>query len=480
MRNYNIRFLALIMAFALVFAAVPAFALADGAGNIVLYDGADISDVAETEYLQPASGMPGGDITIYVPVKNAGSGTASAMTCSIPVSENPEVFPFSMSDETATELTGAAFKKIDTTDENALANWNADTLLAGEHAYFKVTGTLLSSATSGDKTLTFTITYQYGGEECTDTVQVQIYVRPIGASSSGSSYRSKPKVIIESYSFSQDTIYAGDVVTLRLAIANTSSREAITNLQLDLSNEAGALLPAPGGSSSVFIGDIDKNDIRVLTLDLQIAPDAEAKSQLLSVKLTYEGTKNRQEFEEDASVSVPVQQKARVRINDPVVYDDPWVGGSVSVGVTVYNLGKSPLYNCMVDLDADNMTLEEAYFGGNVASGGTLRADLTVTPLEGGEITGNVRVTYEDVYGNQTEELLPLTMYVNEDTDEGTSIYVSGSNAMIPADDGAETPASSGMAWYWWVLIVSAVVAAGAVIGVRVKKKRERSLEDDL
>ncbi|HRX58866.1 MAG TPA: hypothetical protein P5075_08845 [Eubacteriales bacterium] len=478
MRNNNIRFLALMTAFALVFAALPAFALADDAGNIVLYDGSDISDVAETEYLQTANGLPGGDITIYVPIKNTGSGTATELTCSIPVSDDPEAFPFSMSDETATELTGAGFKKVDSTDDNALVNWSADTLLSGEHAYFKVTGTLLSSATSGDKTLTFTITYQYDGTECTDTVQVPIYVRPISASSSGSSSRRQPKVIIESYSFSEDTIYAGDTVTLRLAIANTSSREGITNLQLDLSNDDGVILPAPGGSSSIFIGDIAKSDICVISIDLQIAPDADPKSQLLAIKFTYEGTKNTSQFEEDANVNVPVQQKARVRINDPVVYDDPWVGGSVSVGVTVYNLGKSPLYNCMVDLDADNMTLEEAYFGGNVASGATLRADLTVTPLEGGEITGNVRVTYEDAYGNQTEKLLPLTMYVNEETDEGTSIYVSGSNAVISADDGEDMTTSSGMAWYWWVLIASAVVAAGAVIGVRAKKKRERSLED--
>lgn len=466
------------MAFALAAAALPAFSLADDAGNIVLYDGTDISDVAETEYLQTANGMPGDDITIYVPVKNAGSGTATDLTCSVPVSSDAEAFPFSMSDETATELDGAAFKKVDSADGNALVNWNGDTLLSGEHAYFKVTAKLLSSATSGEKTISFTISYQYDGADCTDTVQVLIYVRPISSSSSGSSYRSKPKVIIESYSFSEDTIYAGDTVTLRLAIANTSSREAITNLQLDLSCDTGAILPAPGGSSSIFVGDIEKNDICVLTVDLQIAPDAEAKSQLLAVKLSYEGTKNRQEFEEDANVSVPVQQKARVRINDPVVYDDAWVGGSVSVGVTVYNLGKSPLYNCMVDLDADNMTLEEAYFGGNIASGGTMRADLTVTPLEGGEITGNVRVTYEDVYGNQTEKLLPLTLYVNAETDQGTSIYVSGSNAVIPADDGTDTPASSGMAWYWWVLIVSAVAVAGVVIGMRAKKKRERSLED--
>jgi hypothetical protein len=93
------------------------------------------------------------------------------------------------------------------------------------------------------------------------------------------------------------------------------------------------VIPAPGGSSSIFLGTIDKNGARALTIDLQIAPDAEAKSQVLAVTLSYEGTKNRADLEEKASVNVPILQKARVRINDPVVYDDPWVGSNVSVGI---------------------------------------------------------------------------------------------------------------------------------------------------
>jgi len=234
-------------------------------------------------------------------------------------------------------------------------------------------------------------------------------------------------------------------------------------------------LPAPGGSSSIFIGTIDKSDAYAFSIRLQIAPDAEAKSQLLTVKLSYEGTRNRQEFEETASVSVPVQQKARVRINDPVVYDDPWVGGTVSVGLTLYNLGKSPLYNCLVDLeDTPNMTLEEAYFGGNVASGATMRADLSVTPLAGGEITGNVRVTYEDVYGAQTEELLPFTIFVNEDA----PAEVFEPSADDPNSVGAPGT-RGGFAWYWWALIGAALAAGLALLIVRARKRRERALEDD-
>ena len=476
MRKNRIRFAALMIAFTLIATALPVAALA-GDGNIIAFDGEGIVDTAETGYLATAAGHPGDSISVYVPVKNVGGSTATDMTCEIPVSGNPDTFPFVNDNETTVSFTATPFRKVDSTT-STLQKWNGDELLDGEHAYFKLDITILPGATSGYKTLTFDVNYTCGGASCTDTVEVTLYVRPVEASSgsSGSSYKSKPKVIIESYEFTSDTIYAGDTVTLRLVVANTSSREAITNLLLEFSDDSGAVMPAPGGSSSIYIGTIDKESVYAFSVDLQIAPDAETKSHLLTIKLAYEGTKNKQEFEETASVNVPITQHARVRINDPVVYDDPWVGSSVSVGVTLYNLGKSPLYNCMVDLeDNDNMTLEESYFGGNVASGGTMRADLTVTPLVGGEVTGNLRVSYEDVYGNQTEELLPLTLYVNDDASAVT--YVSGSNATYTEDE-PQTSDGGGVTWYWWVLGAAVVIAGLVALGVRAKRKRERELED--
>jgi len=471
-KNSKIRFAALAVACALIVTALPA-ALADD-GNIVAFDGEGIVDTTETEYLAIAAGHPGDSISIYVPVENVGESTATDMTCEIPVSGNPDEFPFVNDSETDTSFTAKAYQKVDSST-STLESWGGDELLDGEHAYFKLDITILASATSGYKTLTFNVNYTYDGASCTDTVEVTLYVRPVESSSSSgsSSYKSKPKVIVESYEFTSDTIYAGDTVTLRLVIANTSWREAITNLTLELSDESGAVMPAPGGSSTIYIGTIAKEQVYVFSVDLQIAPDAEAKSQLLTITMDYEGTKNKQEFEQTASINVPVTQHARVRINDPVVYDDPWVGSSVSIGVTLYNLGKSPLYNCLVDLeDNDNLTLEESYFGGNVAAGGTMRADLTVTPLTAGEVTGNLLVTYEDAYGNQTEELLPLDLFVN---DSATAVsYVSGSNAAYTEDEAQ----SGGATWYWWVLGGAAVTAGLIALGVHSRKKRERELED--
>ena len=167
-------------------------------------------------------------------------------------------------------------------------------------------------------------------------------------------------------------------------------------------------------------------------------------------------------------------QKARVRINDPIVYDDPWVDTTVAVGVTLYNLGKSPLYNCMVDVVGDGLTLEESYFGGNVAAGSTMRADLSVTPTMAGKLDAQVRVTYEDVNGKQTETLLPLNMVVNEEPAGG--VTSNGNGGMVTPGD---TPANANIGWIFWVLGGVAVVTGLVFLGVKMKKKRERVLEEE-
>lgn len=468
-KSGKIKLLTLVLTLALACTALPLAALADG--EVTLYKGDDTSDgiidSRESGYLQTPAGHIGDTISVYVPVKNSSGGTLTNVSCSLPVSTDVTVFPFENPDETKTSLDAKAYQVADI-GTHALVAWNGDSLDAAEHAYFKLDVTFGSGANAGYYSVPFTIKYDGG----TSTVNLVVYCRGVdtggSGSSSGSSYKSKPKVIVEAYEFVQSPIYAGDTVQLRMVVANTSNREAVTNLQLDYTCESGAVIPAPGGSSSIYLGTIDKNGVRALTVNLQIAPDAEAKSQVLAVTLSYEGTKNRSDFEEKASVNVPILQKARVRINDPVVYDDPWVGSTVSMGVTLYNLGKSPLYNCMVDVTGEGFTLEEGYFGGNVASGSTMNADLSIIPTVGGDLSANVRVTYEDVYGNQTEQLLPLTMFVNEDTPMDSPL----------PDEGETTPEKTGMSWIVWALIGAVVVAGLIVLFIRLKKKRERALED--
>ena len=126
----------------------------------------------------------------------------------------------------------------------------------------------------------------------------------------------------------------------------------------------------------------------------------------------------------------------------------------------------------MVDVVGDDLKLEESYFGGNIASGSSMNADISVIPQVAGDIDAKVRVTYEDVYGNQTEELRPLTMTVSEETP--AALASPGDAGNMPSDK----PQGGGIGWIFWVLGGLTVAAGAVVLVIRLKKKRERHLED--
>ena len=84
-----------------------------------------------------------------------------------------------------------------------------------------------------------------------------------------------------------------------------------------------------------------------------------------------------------------------------------------------------------------------------------MNADLSVIPQIAGDIEANIRITYEDVYGNQTEELLPLKMTVNEEMPTDGRLPRKRRKTCLPTNR-----TGGGIGWIFWVL-GGITVAAG-------------------
>ncbi len=438
-------------------------------------------------YKTPFLGKPKDKLQLWIPVVCTG-GSADNVSCAL-----------------ITDLSGAVVGAG--TIEPGSAS-----MADGEKAYFCLPLTLKSEGAFASN-LDFNITYD-GGESRLTLPNVKVTVEPAltptpdasggdssdvdhgityesgGSSGGGSSFKSKPKVIVSGYTFDSEKLYAGESFKMTLKLRNTSEREAVKNLQLNFSNEAGVVLPISGGSNSIFIGDLAKKSVVSMNIGLQIAPDAEPKTQMLNLEITYEGTKNKQDFTEKSTIAIPILQKTRVRTDEPVFYDEAWAGQSCSMSVQMFNMGKSSLYNCMVAVEGEGLSLEETYYAGNIASGGTMRADLTLLTQTVGEIEGVVRITYEDVYGDQNEELLPFTLTVNEEVPmepafaengSGVAGVATGGNAALSALAAiGQGGAAGGLAWYWLALIVAGLLALVILLIVKLKRRRARMLEEDL
>lgn len=353
----------------------------------------------------------------------------------------------------------------------------AGAMNAGQVIEFMYPLRLSKKATVGVKQVDFTVTYRNDqGELKSGTVSVFVNVRKGLAATSEDATASVPRLIIESYSLSSEKIYAGETFELNFKVKNTSSSEGIQNVQIRVkdADTTATVVPASGGSNSLYISKISRGESSSQKLSLQTAPDAEAKAYTLSLEFTYEAASTNASHTTTETIAIPILQKIRLKCDDPVIYDEMgWVGSSCSMYVRMYNMGRSSVYNCMVDVEGQGLKMEESYFGGTLTPGATLSADFSIIPSEAGNIEGAVIISYEDVYGEPGQERLPFTLYVEDPA------------AMMPDPMEEEMmmeseSESKGFPWWGWLLGTGAA-AGGGTVGIKaLRKRRARSLEDDI
>lgn len=430
---------------------------------------------AEGNLVPAPSGNAGKSVVVRIPLQCLRS-NISNVTITPVLSTELDAFPFEITALDYTQgLSGSLYR-------GAIFEFRYSNLKFNE------------KVTAGVKKVDFTISWteDWSTSNTPQSMTISIYVNVIKGYEAetgpdGTQPVSKPKVILDSYSISTEKIYAGEQFDVTFTLRNTSEEEAVQNIQISLSDtaEVGKLMPANNGSNTLYIAKIGKGETHTETISMQSAPDTEAKAYTLQLDFSYEGASNIASYTATETIAIPILQRIRIKLDDPVIYDDPWVGQSCAIYFALYNMGKAPIYNCMVDVDGEGLAMEETYFGGTVSAGSTMRADFSIIPSVGGDIAGEIVITYEDVYGEQMEERLPLNLFVNEEIpmddpgmiDPETGLPIGGDPGMI--DPGVEVIGGETGGFPWvWVGIGVVVVAGAAVAIILLKKKRAKELED--
>lgn len=348
---------------------------------------------------------------------------------------------------------------------------------------------LSKKATVGVKQVDFNVTYRNDeGDLKSGTVSLFVNVRKgLSPTSDKDTTTSVPKLIIESYKLSSDKIYAGETFDLEFTIKNTSDSTNLQNVQIHIKDagETATIVPASGGSNTLYISKIGKGQSSSQKVSLQTAPDATAKAYTLNVDFSYESASTNAAHTANETIAVPILQKIRLKCDEPTVYDDvSYLDSSTSMSIKMYNMGRSSIYNCIVDVEGNGLKLEESYFGGTLSAGSTLAADISVIPSEAGDIQGTVVISYEDVYGEPGEERLPFTLHV-EDPNAGMENMegmegMGGEGMEGGMTDPGMEGGSKGFPWWGWVIGAGALGGGGFFGFKQLKKRRARSLEDDV
>ena len=234
----------------------------------------------------------------------------------------------------------------------------------------------------------------------------------------------------------------------------------------DTTYVAAAFLPT-AGSSTIFVDQIAPGATKDISMEMEARADLSQKPYVVNVKMNYED-ENVNAYENTASVSIPVRQEARIDTSSiEVMPESIEVGSEANVMFSIYNIGKTQLYNTTVKFIGDSITGGETYLG-NIAPGATGNVDAYLSgaaaTMDDGVI--KIEITFEDEAGEATTVEKEMNLFVTEP-------YYPEMDMDMMADPMAD---QGGGFKIWYVLVpLALIIAAAAVIVVILKKKKKKA-----
>ena len=345
-------------------------------------------------------------------------------------------------------------------------------------------------APSGYVPINFNVSYEDENNTLT-SVTLTSYVKVVGtAGVSADGKASTPRVIVTGFSTDPETVHAGETFTLTLHMQNTSQATAVKNMVFDIQAAsestdttyvAAAFLPT-AGSSTIFVDQIAPGATKDISMEMEARADLAQKPYVVNVKMNYED-ENVNAYENTASVSIPVRQEARIDTSSiDVVPSSIEVGSECNVMFSLYNIGKTQLYNTTVRFVADSVTGGETYLG-NVAPGATANVDTYLTGAAATMDDGTVKIeiTFEDEAGEATTVEKEMNLFVTEPVYQDMGMDMGMMEDMDMEQGGGFK--------LWYVLLPLALVIAAVVVIVVIRRKNKKKkaqaeelsgLDDDL
>ena len=356
--------------------------------------------------------------------------------------------------------------------------------------------TVRSDVMSGYYPLKFRVSYTKAGVRSEEPAEVTVYVKTIGKPGSGIIGGSgqdatgvKPRIVVTGFETEPAQVFAGDTFTLTIHVQNTAKDMAVTNVLFDMqaategedkTNTYSAFLPT-SGASSIYMDKIGADTSADIVIEMTAKADLAQKPYVLDVNMKYDAGVMF-DLTDKASVSIPISQESRFDTSIPeVVPSDITVGGQSNVMFSIYNTGKTTLYNVQVKFKADSID-EASAFVGNLQSGATGNVDVMLTGIAATMDDGTVmmEISYEDDAGNVTTTEKPITLYVSEEFFDDMMMdgdMMMGDDMMMEEESGPKKGLIIGIVV---AAVVAVIIVVVVVLQVRKKQKAAKLLADDL
>ena len=293
-----------------------------------------------------------------------------------------------------------------------------------------------------------------------------------------------PRIIVTGYRTDPGEVYAGATFNLTVSVKNTSRQTAVENVLFNMEATVegkdadatyAAFLPT-SGSSSVYKERIAPGETYDMSIEMEAKADLSQKPYVLTVNMKYD-TEDQVNLTDVAHVSVPIKQEAKLDTGTAEIMPESIaVGEQSNVMFSIFNTGKTTLFNVKVNYESETVDSGITYLG-NIAPGNTGNVDSMLTGIAPDTGAGTVKavITYEDEAGNESRYEKDLNLLVYEMT------YDEGMMENVPMEPLEEEPAQKKIPLVAVIGIVAAVVAVIVVVAVVIsKKKKAKKHKEDM
>ncbi len=282
---------------------------------------------------------------------------------------------------------------------------------------------------------------------------VAIGMKPVTVSATG---EENPRVIIESYSISEDEVKPGQEFELTLTLRNTSQFYDVYNVVITMKDTSKSIYPVYGSTNQAFVNRIYARKNTEITIPLKAMDDISVDVIPLQFNISYNDNYFIEKQDNDIDISLPVRLAGDLNVIASTVPKSVSEGTKARISLTYENTGSEGLYNIILKTSANGKVTET-----NLYSIGGGEKSTTEVYLDCQQI-GNVPFSYYFVYEDEKG-----VMYRTEVFKDNFQVVESGMKVnqgdIVTVDKGV-----NGMTF----VILAAIVTVAIVILIVIKKRR--------
>ncbi|MDF3005163.1 MAG: hypothetical protein K0S22_1635 [Oscillospiraceae bacterium] len=297
-----------------------------------------------------------------------------------------------------------------------------------------------------------------------------------------------PYIIVDSYSYGDGSVTAGDEFTLKLILRNTSKTNSLENIVMNVSPMG--VFSMASSSNTFFIPKLQAGSIMEHSITLnagltKVTDDKDANS--IDIKFTYQyagaDVKKLESGTSNEKITLPVNFPDRFELGVPESDSTAYVGEDFNISVPMVNKGRSGVYNLTAFVRGDGIKNPgQTQYIGNLNAGTESSADFSLQYLEPGDYSGEIVVTYEDANMNPKEMVSVFNVTV-EDMGSGEPMepeWPDGMNPNEPAEPANTEPENDPVRPVKIVVGLIVGTMSAFVTIQKAKAKRSIYLDEDL